>query len=405
MSVQNKKTECDHQADYAMSHSGTSLSEAVGHAIENAGETYTGDEKKQSNSLQIEEAMTRFIGRSPENLNQDLYDEDNDYYEDSDIYQDQAKDNVSKNRNSSLTCCHREDSSETSWTDSDSSTIRNDDSYITYIPDSERARAHGELKKGSRIVDKIHHCSYDINGVIGGGSYGIVYVAIKTDWSGKKEIRALKEYNPRLPKHNMEYSLHEQMFRQEYETLASLKHANIVSVADFFHANDTCYFDMDYINGKSLDYYLNTTCVTGHEHYYFRRLALDKAIDMMYELAKTVNYLHHQKILHLDLKLNNIIRRDDGHLIVIDFGQCVNLDKPDEWIAPIRFNTGYHEHKYLFDKESQSAAKLTELYPKNKFKESLDLYSLGIILFDIFSICQRRILLYPISESWKLIAV
>ncbi len=290
------------------------------------------------------------------------------------------------------------------WIDSD---ITSNDSPRTETSSKRNQRAQELLTFGTRIIDEEHHNLYFIREIIGQGSYGVVYKATKTNQiTGKEEIRALKEYNPFLFKIDIEYSLHKQMFRQEYETLAFLNHENIISVVDFFNANHTCYFDMEYIEGKNLYHYLANICTFSHWMMHggnSRNLAMNEAIDIMYSIVKTVNYLHKQKILHLDLKTNNIIRRKDGHLFLIDFGQCVNLNKLDNWVVPIRFNTRYHQEKFLssnnrfhtaakFDATTFLGKQSIEFENKNgllkeKFKESLDLYSIGKILYDIFSIC------------------
>ena len=110
-------------------------------------------------------------------------------------------------------------------------------------------RMYRILKPYEQLVDDDHHCSYTILGLLGISAYNVVYKARKKNLlTGEEKIRALKEYNPRISSDNFEeYSLHMLVFRQEYDTLLSLKHDNIVSVSDFFEVNNIYYFDMDFI--------------------------------------------------------------------------------------------------------------------------------------------------------------
>lgn len=96
-----------------------------------------------------------------------------------------------------------------------------------------------------------------------------------------------------------------------------LSHKNITRLVDFVVDGNQCYLVMEYVDGMPLDEYQRTR--TGP-------LSEEIAIPVFLQLLDTVAYLHHNKVLHLDIKPNNIMIRKDMSIKVLDMGISAKIN-------------------------------------------------------------------------------
>lgn len=139
---------------------------------------------------------------------------------------------------------------------------------------------------------------------IGQGGMSTVWL-VETD---EKRIFALKECRKEQHKSFYEAALH-----KEAELLAGLHHPLIPSLIDYDPKGS---FVMDYIKGNSLECYLKADLSDKQYHQW------------MHEVCDILSYLHHHGIFYLDLKPQNLICDENGHLHLIDFGVSVNEYHP-----------------------------------------------------------------------------
>jgi serine/threonine protein kinase len=123
-------------------------------------------------------------------------------------------------------------------------------------------------------------------------------------------------------------------FIKEAQTIAALDHPNIIHILDIFEENNTAYYVMEYIEGGSLSDVVK------------RCGALDEAIAVTYirHIADALDYIHEQKINHLDVKPGNImVRTKDDNAILIDFGLAKHYDDGGDQTSstPVGISHGY----------------------------------------------------------------
>ena len=162
---------------------------------------------------------------------------------------------------------------------------------------------------------------YHIDKVIGSGGFGITYLG--HDLGLDKSV-AIKEYLPRdlavrvdnqsvraassSDKDDFTWGL--QRFLDEARMLARFDHKNIVRVHRFFQAHGTAYIVMEYVDGETLSSLLQREQTLSCQH----------LLSILNPLLSGLEIVHKSDILHRDIKPGNIIIRDSGAPVLIDFG-------------------------------------------------------------------------------------
>lgn len=145
---------------------------------------------------------------------------------------------------------------------------------------------------------------YECQSLLGAGGMGRVYLARHRDL---QRMCALKILSPRTAAHDVDYV---ERFRNEARAAAALVHPNIVTI----HATGECegrhFLEMEFVAGRSLQQLVN------EEHC----LTPVRATVMARGIAEGLAAAHRQRILHRDLKLDNVLLSRRGVPKIADFG-------------------------------------------------------------------------------------
>jgi len=105
--------------------------------------------------------------------------------------------------------------------------------------------------------------------------------------------------------------------RDEARALARIRHASVPDVLDLGTLEDgRPYFVMEHIRGSDLRSELTKHGV----------LSVPTAVRAVVGLLDALEAAHGAGIVHRDVKLENLVMRDDGRLVLIDFGLALGLD-------------------------------------------------------------------------------
>ena len=155
------------------------------------------------------------------------------------------------------------------------------------------------------------HERYKLVREIGQGGFGVVYLA--EDGQRNHRHVAVKQIN--IGKLSARESIDATgSYNREVTLLSKLKHPRIPRIYDHFTDPKHWYLVMDYIEGQTLEAYVQAT--PG------KALPVKKAITIGIQVCDVLNYLHIQKppIIFRDVKPANIMHTSSGQIYLIDFG-------------------------------------------------------------------------------------
>ena len=140
-----------------------------------------------------------------------------------------------------------------------------------------------------------------ILGTLGAGTYGVVYRAF--DPSLDREV-ALKVMKPRAARSSTATAV------EEGRLLARVQHPNVVSVYGADCVDDHVGIWMELIHGQTLEEMLHASGPIDAEQ--ATRIGID--------LCRALEAVHRSGLVHGDVKAANVIRGDDGRVVLMDFG-------------------------------------------------------------------------------------
>jgi serine/threonine protein kinase len=163
---------------------------------------------------------------------------------------------------------------------------------------------------------------YTIARVLGAGGFGVTYLADEPLLTRKVSIKEYfpadfafrtetLEATPRSESCKGDYQWGLDRFLEEAQTLAKFDHHNIVKVHRIFRANNTAYMVLRFEEGKSLKTWLKE----------LGRAPRQKELDQIVApLLDALDVIHRADFLHRDIAPDNIIIRNSGDPVLIDFG-------------------------------------------------------------------------------------
>jgi serine/threonine protein kinase/tetratricopeptide (TPR) repeat protein len=200
--------------------------------------------------------------------------------------------------------------------------------------------------------------AYRVEGEIGRGGMGTVYLAQRADGQYEQQV-AIK-----LIKRGMDTDLVLERFRAERQILASLDHPNVARLLDAGATDDgRPYFVMEYIDGQPIDEYADA-----------HRLTVPERLRLFLPVCAAVAYAHSRLIVHRDIKPVNILVTAAGVPKLLDFGIAKVLHPAADQPTSV---TGFR----LLTPEYASPEQV-EGRPATTVS---DVYSLGVVLYEMLA--------------------
>lgn len=168
-------------------------------------------------------------------------------------------------------------------------------------------RRQGLLQAGAVLQDR-----YQIVDTLGVGGFSSVYKARDMHFPAVTRLCAVKEmvHLNRDPKVR---EMATSSFEREASILATLDHAAVPDVYDFFTESDRSYLVLEYIHGQDLE------ALSNEQQAFF---PVDNVLDWTIQLCDVLEYLHKHEpspVVFRDLKPSNIMLDRHGRIRLIDF--------------------------------------------------------------------------------------
>ena len=204
---------------------------------------------------------------------------------------------------------------------------------------------------------------YTTRRVLGEGGMGIVYLGY--DQVLETQV-SIKEYFPR------QYAIRkndrgeiqtyegtaEQCFSQgldrfihEARILAKFSSIDsIVMVKDFFYENGTAYIVMEFVEGESIKSLVERE----------GKMEPQKVLSLMRPILYDLDLLHKQGLLHRDISPDNILLRENGRAVLIDFGAARMSENQENKTMTVFFKRGYSAEEQYMERLNKGA--YTDVY-------------------------------------------
>lgn len=150
-------------------------------------------------------------------------------------------------------------------------------------------------------------------------------------------------------------------FRREASAAAGLNHPNIVAVYDRGEADGSYYIVMEYLSGPDLKQVIRRRSPLGPL----------QSIDYAQQILAALGAAHRRDVVHRDVKPQNVLVAEDGHLKVTDFGIALAGAQADLTEAGSVIGTA----QYLSPEQARG----------DDVTAASDCYSVGIVLYEMLT--------------------
>jgi len=195
---------------------------------------------------------------------------------------------------------------------------------------------------------------YKIIAEVGQGDFAAIYKAVDTTLD---RTVALKVPAPHLL---WDYTF-VQRFQREVRVAANLDHPNIVTIYEVGQIEGVYFIAMQFLEGRTLGQILEAE----------GPLPVSRVQAIVEQIASALDYAHARGFVHRDIKPSNVIVADDGRATLTDFG----LVKAGEGTKLSTTGVVFGTPKYMSPEQARG----------EKVDERSDIYSLGIMLFEMLT--------------------
>ena len=225
--------------------------------------------------------------------------------------------------------------------------------------------ASDQLTAGSLLAGR-----YEILQLLGRGGMGAVYKAKDKELD---RVIAVKLIRPELAK-NQEVL---RRFKQELILARQVTHKNVIRIFDLGQADGIKFITMDFVQGQDLHALLLER----------GKLPPDEAARIMLQICRALEAAHAERVIHRDLKPQNVMLDQSGRVYVMDFGIARSAHLPGMTQTGALIGTP----EYMSPEQARG----------EELDERSDIFSLGVIFYEILTGKPPYPSDGPLATLWK----
>jgi serine/threonine protein kinase len=206
----------------------------------------------------------------------------------------------------------------------------------------------------SKMIGTVLSGRYRLEAKLGSGGMSTVYLARDTTLDRQVAVKVMH-------REMSEQADQLERFRQEARAVAKLSHPNVVSVIDAGEDGGYPYIVFEYVEGETLKARINR----------IGALDVQEALAYAIEIARGLTVAHARKMVHRDIKPQNVLIDAEGRAKLTDFGISRQLEQ-DGMTATGRVlgTTDYVAPEQAMGRGADQRS---------------DIYSLGVVLFEMLT--------------------
>lgn len=209
------------------------------------------------------------------------------------------------------------------------------------------------------MIGQLLNGQYQVLQTLSNGGLGNTYIAVDTKIPGSPKC-VIKHLQPASDALSI-LATARHLFECEAETLAKIgSHDQIPQTLAHFEEHQQFFLVQEFVDGQNLT----------HELTPGKRCTEAYIIGLLKDILPVLAFIHQQGVIHLDLKPENIIRRNDGKLVLIDFGAVKQVFSP--------WSVAYAQSTSVTVSIGTPAYMPTE-QGRGKPRPQSDIYALGMI--------------------------
>jgi serine/threonine protein kinase len=214
---------------------------------------------------------------------------------------------------------------------------------------------------------------------LGKGSFGEVYLSKK---KGRNELFATKK----IDRKTADKPSFKKYLDNEIDILNHINHPNIVKLECIKRTASNYYIVMEYINGGGL-----SECLKKYMEKHKKAFPEEIVQHLMRQIISGINYLHSKKIIHRDLKLDNIMVNFDSEndkenlnmlkakIKIIDFGFATRLTAEKNDLTYSAVGSPINMDPIILEKFS----KKKDVNLNIGYDEKADIWSIGTVCYEL----------------------
>lgn len=210
-----------------------------------------------------------------------------------------------------------------------------------------------------------HHCRYRLLDKIGEGTYGTVFRAVDA-YSGR--VVAVKKMRKKV--------ITESVIRNEIDLLSKIRHKNVVQITDEYETDDSSQrtgvtgaqpLSHHYLVLEFCDFDLHQILYEMQIEFSFSQIK-----NILQQILEGIAHIHECKVIHRDVKPENILVNRAGRVQIADFGFAQSLN--------------HYSSSGFSSKVVTLAYRAPELLVGYRFYgTAIDMWSVGCIMYELWS--------------------